>query len=72
MKKVKYKLVKHLGKEMRGQLTSLLFCTKNTNKKLFKSFLKKVLTSDFKSSKIQFVTRRKTSDNIESTLKSKQ
>ena len=57
---------------MRGQLTSLLFCTKNTNKKLFKSFLKKVLTSDFKSSKIQFVTRRKTSNNIESTLKSKQ
>ena len=45
---------------MRGQLTSLLFCTKNTFKKLFKSFLKKVLTSDLKSSKIQLVTHKKT------------
>lgn len=45
---------------MRGHnLLVYYFAQKNTIKKLFKSFLKKVLTSDFKSSKIQFVTRKK-------------
>lgn len=41
----------------KGQLTSLLFCTKNTKIKFLKKF-KKVLTSENKSSKIQNVTPR--------------
>ena len=56
--KINCKLVKKLRQKYEeGQLTSLLFCTKNTNKKLFKKVSRKVLTFCFKSSKIQNVTR---------------